>query len=133
MASIGDPAWDIGSVFQEFIRSWLYILPITGTEEIQQLLEDSKESLQNMQYALRIFWNEYIHVIQKDPQETNELLLRSSKFCAARLIQSAYEMLHSQSELNNLATYMVQIGLNMIENVENATIHLLGIPFKLEI
>lgn len=133
MASIGDPAWDIGSIFQEFIRSWLYILPITGTEEIQQLLEDSKESLQNMQYALRIFWNEYIQVIQKDPQETNELLLKSSKFCAARLIQSAYELLHSQTELNNLATYMVQIGLNMIDNVNSATIHLLGIPFKLEI
>jgi len=132
MANIGDPAWDIGSIFQEFIRSWLYMLPITGTEEAQQLLEMSKDSLQSMQYALRIFWNEYIQVIQKDPYDTNELLLKSSKFCAARLIQSAYEMLHSQAELNNLATYMVQIGLNMISNISKATIHLLGIPFKIE-
>jgi thiamine kinase-like enzyme len=133
MASIGDPAWDVGSIFQEFIRSWLYALPITGIEEAQELLAMSTESLQNMQYALRIFWNEYIKVIQKNPKETNELLLRSSKFCAARLFQSAYEMLQSQSELNNTAIYMVQLGLNMLTNASDATTHLLGIPLKLEL
>jgi thiamine kinase-like enzyme len=133
MANIGDPAWDVGSIFQEFIRSWLYALPITGTEEAQELLDMSTDSLQNMQYALRIFWNAYIQVIQKNPKETNDLLLKSSKFCAARLFQSAYEMLQLQSELNNTAVYMVQLGLNMITNVSDATIHLLGIPFKLEL
>jgi thiamine kinase-like enzyme len=133
MANIGDPAWDIGSIFQEFIRSWLYTLPITGTEEAQQLLDMSKKSLQNMQYALRIFWKEYIQVIQKNPKETNDLLIKSTEFCAARLIQSAYEMLHSQTELNNIAVYMVLLSLNMIVNVSDATIHLLGIPFKIEL
>jgi thiamine kinase-like enzyme len=133
MANIGDPAWDVGSIFQEFIRSWLYALRITGTEDAQELLDMSTESFQNMQYALRIFWNAYIQVIQKNPKETNDLLLKSSKFCAARLFQSAYEMLQSQSELNNTAVYMAQLGLNMITNVSNATIHLLGIPFKLEL
>jgi thiamine kinase-like enzyme len=131
MANIGDPAWDIGSIFQEFIRCWLYTLPLTGTETPDKLLNLSKNSLQNMQSALRTFWNEYIHVIQRNPKETNDLLIKSTKFCAARLIQSAYEMLHSQTELNNIAVYMIQIALNIFLNVNNATIHLLGIPFKL--
>ena len=86
-----------------------------------------------MQSALRTFWNEYIHVIEKGIENTNELLTRSTKYCAARLIQSAYEMLHSQSELNNMSVYMVQIGLNILGNVNKATIHLLGIPFKIEL
>lgn len=131
MVNIGDPAWDIGSIFQEFIRCWLYTLPLTGTETSEKLLNLSKESLQNMQSALRTFWNEYINIIQRNPKETNGLLIKSTKFCAARLIQSAYEMLHSQTELNNVAVYMVQIGLNIFLNINNAIIHLLGIPFKL--
>ena len=48
LANIGDPAWDVGSIFQEFIRFWLYALPITGTEEAQELLNMSTESFQNM-------------------------------------------------------------------------------------
>ena len=37
-ADIGDPAWDIGSVFQDFFTFWLYSLRITGIESIEQLL-----------------------------------------------------------------------------------------------
>jgi hypothetical protein len=55
MANIGDPGWDIGSIFQEFIRCWLYTLPLTGTETPDKLLNLSKNSLQNMQSALRTF------------------------------------------------------------------------------
>lgn len=132
-ANIGDPAWDIGSIFQEFIRSWLYSLPLTGTETAQELLNLSKESFQNMQSTMRYFWNEYTENIHKNTKFTNDLLIKSTKYCAARLIQSAYEMLHSQSQLNNISVYMVQIALNILVDVNNATIHLLGIPFKLEL
>ena len=55
MATIGDPAWDIGSIFQEFIRLWLSLLPITGTDSAEQLINISKESFQKMQKLLRAF------------------------------------------------------------------------------
>src|SRR4030095_8192475 len=133
MANVGDPAWDVGSIFQEFIRSWLYSLPLTGTETAEELLSVSKVSFQNMQLALRSFWNNYIEIVQKDPKLTNDLLINSTKYCAARLLQSAYEMLHSQSQMNNITVYMVQIALNILVDVNSAAIHLLGIPFKLEL
>ena len=43
MATIGDPAWDIGSIFQEFVRLWLSLLPITGADSAEQLINISKE------------------------------------------------------------------------------------------
>lgn len=132
LAIIGDPAWDIGSIFQEFIRIWLSLLPITGTEDAEQLINLSKNSFHNMQKSLRIFWEHYCKASGKNANELNELLIKSTNFCSVRLIQSAYEMLHSQTELNNLAVYMVQISLNILVNINSAIIHLFGIPFRLE-
>ena len=115
MATIGDPAWDIGSIFQEFVRLWLSLLPITGADSAEQLINISKESFQNMQKFLRAFWNGYYEgTDDKSAKELNELLIKSTNFCSLRLIQSAYEMLTSQSELNNLAVYMIQISSNIL-------------------
>lgn len=134
MATIGDPAWDIGSIFQEFVRLWLSLLPITGADSAEQLINISKESFQNMQKFLRAFWNGYYEGIDdKSAKELNELLIKSTNFCSLRLIQSAYEMLTSQSELNNLAVYMIQISSNILASTDNAITHLLGIPLRLEL
>ena len=67
--NIGDPAWDIGSIFQEFIRTWLSLLPITGTEDAEELINLSKESFQNMQKSLRLFWNITAKVLTKVPKK----------------------------------------------------------------
>ncbi|MGE0690652.1 MAG: phosphotransferase family protein [Candidatus Nitrosocosmicus sp.] len=133
MASIGDPAWDIGSIFQEFIRSWLMRLPILGNEKPLLLLQNSEESYQNMQNAIRVFWNAYLETVRKSNREANDLLLKSVKFCAARLLQSVFEMLHSQNELNNVSVYMIQLSLNILGNPSNSAIHFFGIPFKIDI
>lgn len=134
MATIGDPAWDIGSIFQEFVRLWLSLLPITGADSAEQLINISKESFQNMQKFLRAFWNGYYEgTDDKSAKELNELLIKSTNFCSLRLIQSAYEMLTSQSELNNLAVYMIQISSNILASTDNAITHLLGIPLRLEL
>jgi len=134
-ASMGNPAWDIGSVFQEFIKLWLSIIPITGLESSEQLLITSAESFKKIQSSMRVFWEGYISVaaINKSSNEINTLLIQSTEFCAVRLIQSIYEMNLSKAKLDNRSIYMIQISLNILKNVDNAVIHLLGIPFKFEI
>jgi hypothetical protein len=119
--------------FQEFVRLWLSTLPITGRELPDQLFQLSSESLKKTQVLLRFFWNGYIKGVQKNSKEINDLLIRSTKFCAARMLQSTFESLHSQTELNNFAVYMLQISINIITNIYDAIIHLLGIPFKPEL
>ena len=131
-ANIGDPAWDIGSIFQEFMKAWLSLLPMTGILSAEHLIKISSESFRNMQKLLRVFWYSYCDEIAKSPDELNDLLFRAANFCSCRLIQSTYEMFQSQTELNNLGIYMVQISLNMLTDIRKAIIHLLGIPFKLE-
>jgi 5-methylthioribose kinase len=48
-ADFGDPAWDIGCVFQDFFTLWLYSLRITRNEPIEQLLTNTQLPLRNIQ------------------------------------------------------------------------------------
>ncbi len=54
---------------------------------------------------IETFLEYYCKVVDKSAKEINELLVRATKLSAVRLIQSAYEMLHSQIDLNNLEVY----------------------------
>lgn len=128
--SMGDPAWDVGSVFQEFIRLWLSFLPTTGRESAEQLLESTTFPIQNIQPAIRAFWNSYVKTSELTSKEANDLLVRSAKFCAARLVQSAYESLDSSMDLSNTIVYMIQTSLNIFNRTNHAVVHLLGIPFR---
>ena len=132
-ASIGDPAWDIGSVFQEFIVSWLYFLPTTGRDSAEQLLTTTTHPIKEVQLAIRAFWNAYVKFTGINSKESNRLLIRSVKFCAARLVQSAYESLYSSTELSNTSVYMIQLSINIFNHPNSATMQLLGIPFRSEL
>lgn len=133
LAGIGDPAWDIGCILQDFISFWLYSLPITGNENPEQLILSTEYPLENMKKAIREFWRGYIKTAGIGSRKANELLIRSTRYCAARLIQKIYESHQSSSELSNTAFYMIQTSMNIMKNIDNAIIHLFGIPLNYEI
>jgi thiamine kinase-like enzyme len=127
-ADLGDPAWDIAGIFQDFIKFWLFSLPMTGKETSLNLVSSSKVLLSCMQGSMRSFWHEYATSINNETEITNELLRRSTRYCAARLIQSAYELLQSSSRMVNTAVYMIQISANIFQSIDNAILYLYGIP-----
>jgi hypothetical protein len=130
LAGLGDPAWDIAGVFHDFISFWIFSLPITGNEKPEQLVSSAEYPLQGMKRAIRSFWKGYVTNAELTNKQSNELLLRSTRYCAARIIQKAYEAHQSSTELSNTAVYMVQTSLNIMYNVEDAVVHLFGIPFR---
>ncbi|MDE1812252.1 MAG: hypothetical protein KGH85_05230 [Thaumarchaeota archaeon] len=130
--SIGDPAWDIGGIFHEFIRYWLSsVLSYSAGKTIEQIITNTSFPIQNIQLAIRSFWFTYLKNIGLNNREkSDDLLIRSTKFCAARLVQTAYEFLYSSNTFSNIVIYMVQIAFNIFNDVEKAIIHLFGIPFR---
>ena len=61
----------------------------------------------------------------------NDLIIKSTKYCAGRLIQKAYEYHQSAAELSNIAFYMIQVSLNIMKNIDDAIMHLFGIPLTI--
>lgn len=129
-ADFGDPAWDIGSVFHDFILFWLYSLRGTANETIEQLLAHAHHPLRDVQSDIRTFWHTYTKVLGINDRESNELLYRSTKYCAVRLLQTVYESSFDETELSNMSIYMVQLSTNILIDAGSAIAHLLGIPCR---
>ena len=127
-SGIGDPAWDIRGVLHDFIGFWLFSLPITGNEDAENLVTSTQCPLDNLKKAIRSFWKEYLNSGEINESESDKLLIRSTRYCAIRLIQKAYELHQSSSQLTNIGIYLIQTGINIVLDIYDAILHLFGIP-----
>jgi thiamine kinase-like enzyme len=129
-AILGDPAWDIGCVFHDFIVFWLYSLRAKGNETIEQLLTYAQYPLQYIQSIMRIFWHTYTSALQINQRESDELLYRSTKYRAIRILQTVYESSFEETDLSNISLTMVQLSINILNDIGSAITYLLGIPLR---
>jgi aminoglycoside phosphotransferase (APT) family kinase protein len=128
VASLGDPCWDIGSVFNDYLGFWLLSIPITADTVPAQFPKLARFPLDAMQPALRAFWETYIADSGLDAAEADGWLLRAVRYCAARLVQTAFEQLQMSVRLTDNALYMLQLALNVLERPEETAQQLLGLP-----
>jgi len=128
LGGLGDPAWDVGSVFATYLSYWLAFVPVTTATEPRQSLRLARYPLEKMQPALRSFWRSYVARMQLDLMAAEQQLVLAIKYGAARLAQTAYEQMHSSPQLLGNAVCSLQVSLNILKNPRNAGTTLLGIP-----
>jgi hypothetical protein len=127
-AGLGDSCWDLGSMFGNYLSCWLFSIPFTDKESVSQSVNLARYPLERIQPAIRSLWQVYRTEMALDAQTSNEWLVKSTRFSAARLIQTAYEaMVHSPNFTVNIAN-LVQLSLNILRRPLEAAVHLLGIP-----
>lgn len=127
LATVGDPCWDIGSVFSDYLGFWLQSTPITGEEPPEQFLELARYPLGKMQPAMSQFWLSYVWHMGLDVATAYRWLVRSVQYAAARLIQATFEEGQALAQLTSNAIYSLQLSLNMLQRPLEGAIHLLGI------
>jgi len=126
-ADLGDPAWDIATVFQELLSCWIYGL---SDRQAPEDASANEQILKEMQAAMRSFWYGYRRMRLISGIEANKLLRRSVRYCASRLVHAAYESLQYSFQLSYAAIYHVQVGANILRDQDSGSVHLLGIPFS---
>ncbi|HXM46915.1 MAG TPA: phosphotransferase [Pyrinomonadaceae bacterium] len=128
LAGIGDPCWDVGSVFNDYLSYWLSSIPITGGTPPERFLELARYPLAKMHPAIRSFWESYVRHMKLGDAISAEWLLRAVKYAAARLVQTVYEGLYHSIKLTGNAVCSLQVSLNILRRPQEASLHLLGIP-----
>jgi aminoglycoside phosphotransferase (APT) family kinase protein len=128
LIQVGDAAWDVGSIFRDFLGYWLLSVPLSGDLTPEQMLESAQIPLANLHPATRAFWNAYCHSARLDANAAGDFLLRSVRFAAARMAQGAYELSAAAPTPSNLAIAMLQLAANILADPRDALLHLLGIP-----
>jgi hypothetical protein len=128
LARIGDPCWDTGSAFSDYLSFWLLSIPVTGEEPPDRFLELAKYPIEKMHPAIRAFWDAYRRTMALDPTQSEDWLLRSVRYAAARLVQTAYEQVQETDQLTGNAVSLLQLSFNIMQRPAAAAMRLLGIP-----
>jgi thiamine kinase-like enzyme len=128
LAGVGDPCWDLGSVFNDYLSFWLFSIPITGETPPEKFHELARYPLYRMKPAIHSFWQSYMESMQLDRISVHNWLLRSVKYAALRLIQSAFEQTQISAQLTGSAVCILQLSMNILCRPSEAASRLLGIP-----
>jgi Ser/Thr protein kinase RdoA (MazF antagonist) len=128
LIQIGDAAWDVGTVFRDFLDYWLLSVPLSGDLTPEQMLKGAHLPLGKLHPAARAFWRAYRASARMDADAAGPFLLRSLRFAAARMAQGAYELSSAVHYPSNYAVAMLQLAANILADPRDASLHLFGIP-----
>ncbi len=123
-ATYGDPAWDVGCVFQEYLIQWIQILDTGHNYSLDQTIENSNDVLNQVLINIRQFWKSYKNSSMiKDPLD---FLKKCIFYCSARLIQTSYEIQEYSIELMNSSVLMLQLASNLVRQPKKALMWILN-------
>ncbi len=131
LLDIGDPAWDVGAVFQSYLTSWINAT-LTGTGALLPTANGCPPAyvLDAMQPSIHAFWQRYAHSTQLAPSARYPFLIRAIEYAAARLIQTTFEFLATGHSLNGVSGRIMQLAQNMLNQAHHSADVLFG--FKAE-
>lgn len=111
MAGWGDPAFDVGSAFNDFL----------GYRTRMQ------RPLSSVQPAIGAFWRAYLAARAIDQRAAAELLMRAVRFAGARLLQSTFEHTQETPHTTGRVAAAVALSASMVGTPREAAADLLGI------
>jgi aminoglycoside phosphotransferase (APT) family kinase protein len=127
LGGIGDPAWDVGSAFSAYLSFWVFSMPVTGGAPPEQFVDLARYPLARMQPAMRGLWSAYAKGKRLNAANADRALLRSTRYCAARMVQTAFEQVQTALQLTGTAICLLQLAMNMLQRPEDTVARLIGI------
>ena len=124
---IGDPCWDTGAIFQEFLRAWILSIPGGPGDTLEERSAKAAVPMPEIQPAVRAFWESYVKRAGFDDEIAAAKLRKSVDYAGAWLLQAAFQHVQDVPRITSRAVSMVQLGLNILEEPERATRDLLGL------
>ncbi|MGD1834153.1 MAG: phosphotransferase [Nitrososphaeraceae archaeon] len=127
LASLGDPAWDVGSVFSSYLALWLFSIPISDETSPDKFMEQAKFPIEKIQPLIQSFWSMYVYHMKLDHAASQKLLVRAAKYTSARLIQTGYEFSQSKVDLTGHVVCLIQLSINILKRPKETISGLFGI------
>jgi hypothetical protein len=99
LAGPGDPAWDLGTVFQAIPTLAILLGAVQPTGSNPYAVALAPQQLQYTKVLLRAFFASYAQARGFAEREARDEIVRALAFSGARMILSAYEALHEASTM----------------------------------
>jgi aminoglycoside phosphotransferase (APT) family kinase protein len=126
-ASLGNPAWDVGCVFADFLSAWLLSMPLGSRIGVNRVAQVAARPLSAARPTIRSFWEAYSSRRGLGGEAALSFLARAAKCTGLRLSQSAYEMCQETMNLSATELYFMQTSWNILKRPVEALVRLLGL------
>ena len=126
-AHIGDPAWDVGSVFSSYLSLWLFSIPVIDENDLEEFIGLARYPIEKLQPAILSFWFSYTQQSDLRPSKPVTWLTCVVRYTAIRLIQTVFEYSQTTNNLNGHMICLLQLSFNILKYPETAIKELLGI------
>jgi len=122
LAGSGPAAFDVGTVVAEYLRAWVWSIPIADPREPGRLVAHARRPLARMRPAVEAFWSAYV-AARPDPPP----LRRVVRLTAVRLLQSAVERSERETRASAHVVTLLQLADGMLRRPDDAAAVLLGL------
>lgn len=127
IANIGDPLWDVAGLLQSYLFFWITKL-VAGPNGFQLMAGQEYLNTPNRNPITNAFWNAYVEKQGWTKEEKDKAKIKTVKYVAVRLIQSAKELNQlNPNQLSPTATLILQISKSILQSPEAAAKEYLGI------
>jgi len=126
LAGIGDPRWDVGSVFAAFLGLWGGSIPVLQGSPPDHLIDLAAHPLDMLQPAAQSFWSAYLESTRRH-SPAHQDIEPVMRYCGARLIQTAIERAQLRSTQTTDSVLLLQIAQNTLRYPHEAAHNLLGL------
>lgn len=131
-AGVGDASWDVGSFIASCLEVWLGSIPVVPTLPPDRLMRYASWPVVAMGDAVRAFWTAYAGRRGLHADAAHDLLLRSIKLAAARLVHLAFDATADVEDVACGPVLHLQVALNMLRSPDGARRDLFAIPAPAE-
>ena len=100
---MGDPRWDLASIFGEFLLQWILSMPVVPIVHPQEYMKMAIYKIKSMKPAMKSFWYTYNRTMEFEDFTSNQFLLGSMSYLSMKLINSVFELTDSVSKISNNA------------------------------
>jgi aminoglycoside phosphotransferase (APT) family kinase protein len=126
LADIGDGAWDVATIFKDYIMAVFMNSSAREMAAAQQYPAPPPVTLETMHPSVRAFWEAYESGRGLSGIEAHITLLRAIRLTAGRMIIAVLEYLGGAAELGPFGNSMLQTSAGLLEAPHVAMAQLLG-------
>lgn len=131
-AGLGNPLWDVGTIFSEFLTLWALSIPIVGGSSSDTYVHLAAYSLEELQLSIAAFWRGYARTREFVTSRISHHLSSSVRLAGAQLIQMVFARAQSVMHITPHLDLLLQLSLNIMERPDEAATDLLGLGSALE-
>jgi hypothetical protein len=128
IARAGDPHGDLGAVLGEYLRAWLWSMPVVDGSDLAAAARHARHPLSSMQPAIRAFWRSYAEARRRAGTGPPPSLRRAVAFAAGHLVAVAFEHAQTHASPDARTGLAMQLSLNLFRRPAEAAVQLLGLP-----